>query len=569
MSIKEDIQKVFRCDSCNLVPVINYNLNVEPDSDSDSEYEQKISIKCRNNHSNNDIDFEDFLKSYLKEENEKNKDSICQQHNKKIEKICKKCELNLCLECIHNCDGIIDIKEYSLSEKEKNDIKENFNKFEPFFNTLKKTISFYCNDKFENYYNINKKLLKFADIIFSTYLKYEKENNLSFEIIRNCRFCLKFKYKQLSLENDSANVIRSYELPETIKFTLQYLRSDHYESRKIDLYLKTKNYIIMPSNDIDISKFKLLKDYEIIIKSIKNSHFSSFTEFHDNKFAMVEKSNINIYKNDSLDILYTIEIDENIDYDDYDCEKRIPSLFTLQNNNLMAASYDGTIYIFKIMDTKYSNIMKFIVDEKILGAIELKNRQILVFTKNRNVIIYYFNKKTKKYEIQITIKIQCNPQEIYRVKLVDCKDSENIMIITREEMGYLNYKKGKYEKKIVCSDSWYGFDVAFFRKNLLLEANMNLYIRDKKCNQKSFVELHESYQYDADVVYELKDGSFLCGMSNKYNNILRQYAYCNNNIFELSKLSFAGYKDNFEFIYQLKNGNIIGSLSNEEYFMLK
>ena len=214
MNIKEDIEKVFRCNSCNLVPVINYYLYGESDSDSAS----KISIKCRNNHYEKDINLENFLKSYLKGENNKNKDYICQKHNKKIEKICKKCELNLCLDCIHKCVDIINIKEYSLSEKEKNDIKENFNKFEPFFNKLKNTISVYYKDKFENYYDINEKLLKFAEIIFCTYLKYEKENNFSFEIIRNCRFCLKFKYKQLSLENDSTNVIRSCQLPENIIF---------------------------------------------------------------------------------------------------------------------------------------------------------------------------------------------------------------------------------------------------------------------------------------------------------------------------------------------------------------
>ena len=144
------------------------------------------------------------------------------------------------------------------------------------------------------------------------------------------------------------------------------------------------------------------------------------------------------------------------------------------------------------------------------------------------------------------------------------------MILTDEVMINFNYIKGIYEKQISCEESWYGYDVAPFRKNLLLEANMNLYIRDRKTlERESFVELHESYQLDADCVYELKDGSFLCGMSNKYNNILRQYAYSNNNIIELSKLSFAGYKDNFKFIHQLKNGNIVCSISNEEYFMLK
>ena len=99
---------------------------------------------------------------------------------------------------------------------------------------------------------------------------------------------------------------------------------------------------------------------------------------------------------------------------------------------------------------------------------------------------------------------------------------------------------------------------------------MNIYIRDRKTLEtKSFVELNESYELEADSVYVLKDGTFLCGMSNKYNNILRQYAYSNNNIIELSKLSFKGYKDSFKFVHQLKNGNIICSITNEEYFMLK
>ena len=87
--------------------------------------------------------------------------------------------------------------------------------------------------------------------------------------------------------------------------------------------------------------------------------------------------------------------------------------------------------------------------------------------------------------------------------------------------------------------------------------------------RKCCVELNNSYELDADYVYVLKDGTFLCGMSNKYNNIIRQYVYSNNNIIELSKLSFKGYKDNFNFSHQLKNGNIICSISNEEYFMLK
>ena len=45
MSLKDDIEKVFRCKECNLVPLINYYLG-----ESDDTIEQEVSIKCRNNH---------------------------------------------------------------------------------------------------------------------------------------------------------------------------------------------------------------------------------------------------------------------------------------------------------------------------------------------------------------------------------------------------------------------------------------------------------------------------------------------------------------------------------------
>ena len=563
MSLKDDIEKVFRCKECNLVPLINYYLG-----ESDDTIEQEVSIKCRNNHSEEDIDFEEFLESYISEEKEKNIDSICEKHNEKIIKICEKCDLNLCNKCSHDCKEVIDISKFALSQKEKDDIKENFEKFNPFFEKLKKLIR--SDTAYQYFYDKNKKLLSFAEIIYSTYLKYEKDNKLSYEIIRNCRYCLKFKYKELSLENDSTNVIRSQVLPMEVELFLKLSKSDGYRSRKIDLYTKPKNYIIMPSNNIDKSKYKLLTDYEIDIKFIKSRYYSSFAELLDDKFAMVDGTSINIFKNDSLNILYTIEIDVKVDEDDYRCQEKITSLFCLQNGNLMASTYDGKIYIFKIMDDKYEKILEFEHEERFFSAIELQNKKLLTFTSNKNVIIFYYDKKSNNYKLETKIEISCSPGEMYSVKLIDLKDSQKVMIITRKEMGYLNYIKGNYETKFVCSDSWYEFDVSLFHKNLLLESNKNIYIRDRKSlEKKCFFELDDSYQYDANLTYELKDGSFLCGMSNKYNNILRQYVYNNNNIIELSKLSFAGYKDNFEFIHQLKNGNIICSMSSEEYFMLK
>ena len=110
----DEIKKVFRCPECNLVPLINYYL--KKSEDREEILEQKINIICRNNHSRENIDLDEFLESYITEENKKN-DSLCIKHNKKIEKICEKCNLNLCKECKHECDKIMDIIEYALTQK--------------------------------------------------------------------------------------------------------------------------------------------------------------------------------------------------------------------------------------------------------------------------------------------------------------------------------------------------------------------------------------------------------------------------------------------------------------------
>ena len=319
----DETKKVFRCPKCNLVPLIDYYLeNSEKNNDF---YEQKIKIICRNNHSQENIDFDDFLESYSKEENKDNIDSLCVKHNKKIEKICEKCKLNLCFECSHNCKKILQIKELYLTEKEKNNIKENLNKFNPFFENLKK-IAYYC-DNYIYFYEKNKKLLNFAEIIFSIYLKYEKYNCLSFEIIENCRACLRFKYNQLSLE-----LI--------------------YEKLELELYLEPKNYIILPLNYIIFSK--KLTEYHFESDSIKDSYFSLITELLDDKFAMVYNNNIYIYKNDSLNSLYTIKIDINLPMCSWD--EKITSICCSHNGNLIASSYDGKIYIFKILDNSYEKL---------------------------------------------------------------------------------------------------------------------------------------------------------------------------------------------------------------------
>ena len=66
-----EIKKAFRCPECNLVPLINYYLK-ESEEDDEEICEQKINIICRNNHSIENINLDEFLESYIKEENKKN-----------------------------------------------------------------------------------------------------------------------------------------------------------------------------------------------------------------------------------------------------------------------------------------------------------------------------------------------------------------------------------------------------------------------------------------------------------------------------------------------------------------
>ena len=107
---------------------------------------------------------------------------------------------------------------------------------------------------------------------------------------------------------------------------LKSSNADAYESRKIFLYLTPKNYIILPTNSINKSDYKKLTDYKIEIKSIRNSYFTCFAELLDDKFAMVEGTNINIYKNDSLNILYTIKVEVKIGPNDLSWNSKITSI---------------------------------------------------------------------------------------------------------------------------------------------------------------------------------------------------------------------------------------------------
>lgn len=227
------------------------------------------------------------------------------------------------------------------------------------------------------------------------------------------------------MENDNSNVIRAQKIPLEIELFLKLGRSACYKSRKIRLFLTPKNYIILPTNYINKSIYKLLADYEIDIKTIKGSCFARCAELLDDKFALVQSTNINIYKNDSLDIFYTIPIKVEIDENEYHWNKKFTFIFCLQNGNLIVSAYDGKIYIFKIKDDSYEKILEFKDEsEHILGVLELKNKNILTFSKSKAIKIFNYIEKDKNYKLQSKSIIDTEDEEIYTVKLEDSKDSE-------------------------------------------------------------------------------------------------------------------------------------------------
>ena len=351
---------------------------------------------------------------------------------------------------------------------------------------------------------------------------------------------MKFKYNESILENNQIDIINTNK------------------------YLNPKNYIILPTHNTEELKFKLITEYNIISKFNRDSPYSNCVELLDNKFAMENEGTINIYNNESFDILFSINIVLSIDGENY-----ISSLFRLSNGNLMCSTYFGKIFIFKINEKSYKKILDFQAQNNIITTFELHNKKIIIITEDTYLYIYNYLQKLNKYELQTKIKLNIEFNYLYKAKIIDCNDSKNIMLVVNKNMGYFNYKKGIYQLRF-CKNSRYGYNIAFFKNYLIIEVNDKIYIKDRKT-----LEVISSYEFKDDIfldieVYVLKDDTFLIALCQKYIMYLMHFAYINNTIVNISELSFEEVKnDNFCFILQLKNGNIIYSITTGEYAMLK
>jgi len=80
----------YLCKQCNSFPSISINYNHE-----------KIIFKCDNNKHKGEIELDTFIKEIKSDNIDINKYQLCQEHNKKITKVCIECKQNLCEECKH------------------------------------------------------------------------------------------------------------------------------------------------------------------------------------------------------------------------------------------------------------------------------------------------------------------------------------------------------------------------------------------------------------------------------------------------------------------------------------
>ena len=127
--------------------------------------------------------------------------------------------------------------------------------------------------------------------------------------------------------------------------------------------------------------------------------------------------------------------------------------------------------------------------------------------------------------------------------------------------------EGKFEFKM-SFELGYGMLWDFLGENYLLRGYGDIYIMDIiSIKEKAFKECGGNYEYEVECLCVLKDNSFLCGLSNRFGSILKQYIFKGRTIEEIASMSFESYKNDFDNICQLKNGNIVGTISTGAYFM--
>ena len=583
-------QDIIRCQKCNLIPSINFYLSTN---------DITLLLSCRNNH-----DFEEDLFKYLDNNlsslKNNNEDSKCLLHNEKISLICLKCKKNFCKKCsVKDCETIL-IDNYALTKNEKENIENNIIKFEPFIEKVKKVIDNgvgtygqerdFLESDIEEFLKINNYLIKLAKIIYFTFT--HNENNLSYEIIQNCKNNLNFNYNELLLDNYTKDN-PDESLGEQVEGIFRLLEKKRLYYNIISSYLNKKtNYILLPyKEEIDTSKIKSIKDMNFISGNYESWYYNNLTELNDGRLAMCADTRIDILKLNSLDLDFSIkppkeknsnkdknmkegeenkenEENEDNEEDEEDEEDDIRFFFSeilgLNNGNLLAITDKCNLTIYKLEEEKYEIIDTIEGKEELFKMIELHDNTIIVY-KSKTIIQYKLI--DGKYKEINQIKNKLIPKEGDNKSILkEFKDNSKILLYSDSKLIYLNMK-GEFELKIEF-ELGYGMLWDFLGKDYLLQGYGDIYIKDiNSLKEIAYQECGEKFDYEVECLCSLKDNSFLCGLSNRFGCILKQYAFKGKTIEEIGSMSFSSYKEDFNNIYQLKNGNIVGTITTGEYFL--
>ena len=529
--------------SCEYVPLIHFFvLNFEQ---KDYYY---INLKCRNKHSfnillekfkiyvdnlkekinknkqkdNENYNMDDFMYNTIKEDKIYD-DTKCEKHKKNIEKICKKCQLNLCNECQHDCNEIINIKDYLLEENEKNELKNILNFLDKIFSQSDSNIN-----------DINKDLFFLVSLIINRYLN----DKFSYEIIQNCKNCLDFNYKKELIE-------------------IMNSENDIYEKsiKIINLYNNPFKLLLNPSYIINLSNLKNIKNYKIKVFENKKYYYY-LIDLNEKKFALYNFEYFDVFNKDSLELIFSYKY-EKIKEEENDDNDFI--LLYLKNGNLMMFK-NNLIIIYQILDNTLKKINEKNLDKKIINAIELENKKIIATT-NNDILLYNFI--DNNLELELKINFFNSEEEVYLDNLIDLKDSQNLLIMHGNIKGYFNYIKKVFIKKEENNDN-NNSNCILFNNNILIELEGFIHIRDIKTF--NIINSHEM-DTPGHKIYKLNDGSFLCGLYSKHELYLQQYVYEYDNVIDLEIIEFPNNRGHFGFIHQFENGNIMLSANGTIYIL--
>ena len=312
----------------------------------------------------------------------------------------------------------------------------------------------------------------------------------------------------------------------------------------INLYNNPPQLLINPSYIINLSKIKNIKSYKREeLDNKNNKYYYNLIDLSEKRFALYNSKCFDVFDKDSFELIFSYEFEKQKeeDNDDYFL------LLHLKNCNLIIFKIN-LILIYQILDDSLKKISEKKSEEIIFNAIELDNNKIIATTKN-DILIYNFI--NNNLELQLKIVNFNLDEENYLSRLIDLKDSQNILLYHGKVKGYFNYVKKVFTKKEENNDD----NVCIlFNNNLLIELEGFINIRDIKTF--NIINSHEM-DTPAHRIYKLNDGSFLCGLYSKHELYLQQFVYGYDNVIDLDIISFPNNRGHFGFIHQFKNGEII------------